>query len=141
MKPLYKKFLDLINCRYMADHPEYLAQGVSFSQFSFQCPRPLQENYVKKRLPRLPASVNDSPARLPASFNDSPACLPPPINDSPACFSAPVNDSSYRLPELSVNDNHAHFPAMAKEISDLEIIEEGALVFFPSICFFIKIFH
>ncbi|KMZ56756.1 methyl-CPG-binding domain protein 02 [Zostera marina] len=93
--------------KYMSDHPEYLTQGVSFSQFSFQCPRPLQENYVKKRLPRLPASVNDSPV-----------CLPAPINDSPARFPAPVDNSSYRLPELSVNDSHAHFP-------DPEIVEEA----------------
>lgn len=111
-KPFYKNFLDFTNCRYMSDHPEYLTQGVSFSQFSFQCPRPLQENYVKKRLPRLPASVNDSPV-----------CLPAPINDSPARFPAPVDNSSYRLPELSVNDSHAHFP-------DPEIVEEGALFFF-----------
>lgn len=36
------------------DHPEYMVHGVTLSQFSFQIPKPLQENYVKKR----PARVN-----------------------------------------------------------------------------------
>lgn len=33
----------------MLEHPEYARQGVTLSQFSFQAPRPLQENYVRKR--------------------------------------------------------------------------------------------
>ncbi|XP_059318520.1 methyl-CpG-binding domain-containing protein 2-like isoform X2 [Lycium ferocissimum] len=44
--------------KYLQEHPEYVAQGVSMSQFSFQIPRPLQENYVKKR-PYRPALAND----------------------------------------------------------------------------------
>ncbi|KAI3443458.1 hypothetical protein Pfo_000123 [Paulownia fortunei] len=35
--------------RYLYEHPEYMKEGVSLSQFSFQIPRPLQENYVRKR--------------------------------------------------------------------------------------------
>ncbi|KAK1367462.1 methyl-CpG-binding domain-containing protein 2 [Heracleum sosnowskyi] len=38
--------------RYLLEHPDE-AEGVALSQFSFQIPRPLQENYVKKRTPRL----------------------------------------------------------------------------------------
>lgn len=37
----------------MVEHPEYARQGVTLSQFSFQAPRPLQENYVRKRPVRL----------------------------------------------------------------------------------------
>ncbi|CAN4096785.1 unnamed protein product [Withania somnifera] len=44
--------------KYLQEHPEYVAQGVSMSQFSFQIPRPLQENYVKKR-PYRPALAHD----------------------------------------------------------------------------------
>nr|URX64913.1 methyl-CpG-binding domain protein [Camellia sinensis] len=35
--------------RYLLEHPEYMEAGVTMSQFSFQIPRPLQENYVRKR--------------------------------------------------------------------------------------------
>lgn len=34
--------------RYLLEHPEYM-EGVSMSQFSFQIPRPLQKNYVKRK--------------------------------------------------------------------------------------------
>ncbi|KAK9931560.1 hypothetical protein M0R45_018833 [Rubus argutus] len=34
---------------YLIEHPEYRMDGLSMSQFSFQIPRPLQENYVRKR--------------------------------------------------------------------------------------------
>ncbi|CAN1340334.1 Methyl-CpG-binding domain-containing protein 2 [Linum perenne] len=37
--------------KYLSDHPEY-GEGLSLSQFSFQTPKPLQENYVRKRPPR-----------------------------------------------------------------------------------------
>lgn len=37
--------------RYLLEHPEYMEAGVTTSQFSFQTPKPLQENYVRKRAP------------------------------------------------------------------------------------------
>ncbi|PSR85222.1 Methyl-CpG-binding domain-containing protein [Actinidia chinensis var. chinensis] len=42
--------------RYLLEHPEYMEEGVTMSQFSFQIPRPLQENYVRKRPARITAS-------------------------------------------------------------------------------------
>lgn len=39
--------------RYLLEHPEYVEEGVTMSQFSFQIPKPLQENYVRKRPPRV----------------------------------------------------------------------------------------
>ncbi|PSS01586.1 Methyl-CpG-binding domain-containing protein [Actinidia chinensis var. chinensis] len=42
--------------RYLLEHPEYIEEGVTMSQFSFQIPRPLQENYVRKRPARITAS-------------------------------------------------------------------------------------
>ncbi|KAG0447345.1 hypothetical protein HPP92_028379 [Vanilla planifolia] len=38
--------------RYLEEHPEYSRQGVKVSQFSFQIPRPLHGNYVRKRTGR-----------------------------------------------------------------------------------------
>ncbi|CAH8277091.1 unnamed protein product [Arabidopsis lyrata] len=34
---------------FLDNHPEYVRAGVNPSQFSFQLPKPLDENYVKKR--------------------------------------------------------------------------------------------
>ncbi|RCV31860.1 hypothetical protein SETIT_6G211800v2 [Setaria italica] len=35
--------------KYLAEHPEYVAQGVDLSHFSFKSPAPLQKDYVRKR--------------------------------------------------------------------------------------------
>ncbi|CAL5005282.1 unnamed protein product [Urochloa decumbens] len=35
--------------KYLGNHPEYVAQGVELSQFSFEMPAPLQKDYVRKR--------------------------------------------------------------------------------------------
>ncbi|KAK9931571.1 hypothetical protein M0R45_018843 [Rubus argutus] len=45
---------------YLIEHPEYMVDGLSMSQFSFQIPRPLQENYVRKRptAPHLTAATH-----------------------------------------------------------------------------------
>jgi len=40
----------------LSEHPEYARDGVTLSQFSFQIPKPLQENYVRKRPARLTSS-------------------------------------------------------------------------------------
>ncbi|KNA18395.1 hypothetical protein SOVF_071160 [Spinacia oleracea] len=40
--------------RYLMEHPEFIMEGVTMSQFSFQIPKPLQEDYVRKRPARLP---------------------------------------------------------------------------------------
>ncbi|EEF36136.1 DNA binding protein, putative [Ricinus communis] len=45
--------------RYLMANPEYVQNGVKLSQFSFQIPRPLQENYVRKRPARLTASCDN----------------------------------------------------------------------------------
>ncbi|KAG7610818.1 Zinc finger CW-type [Arabidopsis suecica] len=34
---------------FLDNHPEYVREGVNRSQFSFQIPKPLDDNYVKKR--------------------------------------------------------------------------------------------
>ncbi|CAK9154962.1 unnamed protein product [Ilex paraguariensis] len=57
--------------KYLDDHPDYIKEGVSMSQFSFQIPRPLQENYVRKRPARF-ATVHDaSRLGMPGSLEPS----------------------------------------------------------------------
>ncbi|KAL8222933.1 hypothetical protein R6Q57_020332 [Mikania cordata] len=47
--------------RYFESHPEHA--GIGLGRFSFQIPRPLQENYVKKRpaAPKTPETLEPSP--------------------------------------------------------------------------------
>jgi len=48
--PTARKLRSLVEVdRYLQENPEYGAQGVTLAQFSFQIPRPLRQNYVKKR--------------------------------------------------------------------------------------------
>ncbi|KDP45835.1 hypothetical protein JCGZ_17442 [Jatropha curcas] len=54
--------------KYLMEHPEYLQDGVTLSQFSFQIPKPLQENYVRKR-PRLASSCDDTRPLEPSEVN------------------------------------------------------------------------
>ncbi|XXG70969.1 hypothetical protein AAC387_Pa07g0325 [Persea americana] len=75
--------------KYLLEHPEFMRAGVTLSQFSFQVPKPLQDNYVRKRsyakamkqydgsaleMPRLqePAEVNPLAWAGPSQCTDSP---------------------------------------------------------------------
>ncbi|GER41755.1 methyl-CPG-binding domain protein 02 [Striga asiatica] len=57
--------------KYLNEHPKYMHEGVNLSQFSFQIPRPLQENYVRKHPTARPLPVNNS------SQHALPGYLPP----------------------------------------------------------------
>lgn len=59
-RPLFSFLVFCCACRYLLEHPEYIKQGVNLSQFSFQIPRPLQENYVRKRAPRMTNPLDGS---------------------------------------------------------------------------------
>ncbi|URE16674.1 CW-type Zinc Finger [Musa troglodytarum] len=57
--PSGKKLRSMVEIqRYLLEHPEHIQQGVNLSQFSFQIPRPLQENYVRKRHARSMSSCD-----------------------------------------------------------------------------------
>ncbi|CAL5360947.1 unnamed protein product [Camellia sinensis] len=67
--------------RYLLEHPEYMDAGVTMSQFSFQIPKPLQENYVRKRPARLTASSDGTNIGMPGLLEPSdvnPLALPSP---------------------------------------------------------------
>ncbi|KAK9053591.1 hypothetical protein SSX86_024665 [Deinandra increscens subsp. villosa] len=58
--------------RYLIEHPECVEQGVTLAQFSFQVPKPLQEDYVRKRSSRVAALPDGNCMRMPESFQPSP---------------------------------------------------------------------
>ncbi|KAJ0673860.1 putative transcription factor & chromatin remodeling CW-Zn family [Helianthus annuus] len=58
--------------KYLIKHPEYVEQGVTLAQFSFQVPKPLQENYVRKRSSSVAALPDGSFTRMPESFEPFP---------------------------------------------------------------------
>ncbi|XP_020220201.1 methyl-CpG-binding domain-containing protein 2 [Cajanus cajan] len=55
--------------KFLTDHPEYTRDGVTMKQFSFQIPKPLQENYVRKRTARLTSSYEVSGPIEPAQVS------------------------------------------------------------------------
>ncbi|XP_047308884.1 methyl-CpG-binding domain-containing protein 2-like isoform X2 [Impatiens glandulifera] len=58
--------------RFMLEHPEYVEAGVKLSQFSFQVPRPLNENYVRKRPARLSSACDDGAQLCESSHGSQP---------------------------------------------------------------------
>ncbi|XP_021277387.1 methyl-CpG-binding domain-containing protein 2 isoform X2 [Herrania umbratica] len=57
--------------KYLIEHPEYATEGVTLSRFSFQIPKPLQEDYVRKR---------SAPARLTGSHDNTRPLEPGEVN-------------------------------------------------------------
>ncbi|VFR00295.1 unnamed protein product [Cuscuta campestris] len=48
--------------KYLDEHPEYVTEDLKMHQFSFQIPKPLQEDYVRKRSHRaMPPKVDPAP--------------------------------------------------------------------------------
>ncbi|XP_065847108.1 methyl-CpG-binding domain-containing protein 2 [Euphorbia lathyris] len=73
--------------KYLTDHPEYQEDGVTISRFSFQIPKPLQENYVRKRQANQTTLPLEGEAPSPLSWASPDECttlqlgrsiLPPP---------------------------------------------------------------
>ncbi|XP_019174891.1 PREDICTED: methyl-CpG-binding domain-containing protein 2-like isoform X2 [Ipomoea nil] len=58
--PSGKRFRSMVEIqKYLEEHPE-VAEGVRMSQFSFQIPKPLQDDYVKKRSHRSTLPHDDT---------------------------------------------------------------------------------
>ncbi|KAH0461558.1 hypothetical protein IEQ34_009133 [Dendrobium chrysotoxum] len=80
--PSGKKLRSMVEIqRYLEEHQECAESGVNISQFSFQIPKPLQENYVKKRTARLLNASDGSGLGLPG--------LPEPVEAFPLSWAAP----------------------------------------------------
>ncbi|XP_042468974.1 uncharacterized protein LOC122051767 isoform X7 [Zingiber officinale] len=118
--PSGKKLRSMVEVqRFLVEHPEYARQGVTLSQFSFQAPRPLQENYVRKRPLRLMNSSDGSDlllqqlleveevnplscAATPASSNTVPEKpFPSPPSESEPSTAMPQSE------QMKLKDEHA----------------------------------
>ena len=53
--------------RFLQENPECVAQGVTLAQFSFQIPRPLRQDYVKKK-PKLINPSDEASTIMSKSF-------------------------------------------------------------------------
>ncbi|GAB2222921.1 hypothetical protein Droror1_Dr00017053 [Drosera rotundifolia] len=84
--------------KYLTEHPEYATQGVTMSRFSFQTPKPLRENYCRKR-PSAPS--DDSNKFLVSRSFESPAEV------RPLSWAVPDDSTVLRLggPGLSASSN------------------------------------
>ncbi|XP_050218615.1 methyl-CpG-binding domain-containing protein 2 [Mercurialis annua] len=97
--PSGKRFRSMVEIRkFLDDNPEYERDGVTLSQFSFRTPRPLQENYLRKR-PRPTASCDKTRPFEPCEANPIAWVAPDDFTDlqlgRPAAFSPPT---SFRPP-------------------------------------------
>lgn len=84
--------------KYLDQHPEYYEQGVTLARFSFQIPRPLQENYVRKRPRPVPSNeekvqeLGVKPISWAASEEDTDLQLGRPRHHASYEDSLPVSD-------------------------------------------------
>ncbi|KAF9617537.1 hypothetical protein IFM89_037349 [Coptis chinensis] len=96
MAPSGKRFRSMVEIqKYLLDHPEYLRDGVNMSQFSFQIPKPLQEDYVRKR-PRNEFSITRH--LEPSDVN--PLSWASPLNGSELQLGQPGMSATYEEPVL-----------------------------------------
>ncbi|XP_044471992.1 methyl-CpG-binding domain-containing protein 2-like [Mangifera indica] len=83
--PSGKKLRSMVEVqKYLIEHPEYTRDGVTLSQFSFQIPKPLQENYVRKR-----------PAKVTTTQDTTKSLEPNEVN--PLAWANPNNSTNLRL--------------------------------------------
>ncbi|KAI3914609.1 hypothetical protein MKW92_003133 [Papaver armeniacum] len=123
--------------KFLDDHPEYLSAGVTMSQFSFQIPKPLQENYVRKRpktvapapgfsmsRPLEPTEVNPLSWAGPVTgtelqlSNDGP--LPKAYYDGPVFQSAPPSAKKQRTKSLAKHTSGSNNNPMQPEFREEE---------------------
>ncbi|XP_058113507.1 methyl-CpG-binding domain-containing protein 2 isoform X2 [Magnolia sinica] len=92
--------------KYLLEHPEYVRAGVNISQFSFQIPKPLQENYVRKRPHTKAMQQYDGPAlEMPRPFEPSEA--------NPLSWAGPVQCS-----DMQIADRPRELPAPCLDAPD-----------------------
>ncbi|KAL6985021.1 methyl-CpG-binding domain-containing protein [Sarracenia purpurea var. burkii] len=75
--------------KYLLEHPEYMDAGVTMSQFSFQIPKPLQENYVRKRTARSTAPCDGINVGMPELLETS--------DVNPLAWAVPDRNTDLRL--------------------------------------------
>ncbi|ONM28682.1 Serine/arginine-rich splicing factor SR45a [Zea mays] len=94
--------------RFLQENPEYVAQGVTLAQFSFQIPIPLRQDYVKKK----PKLINASDE---ASTITSKSSEPDEVN--PIAWAVPTKHEGDASEEASLADE-----TLASEVIDASIV-------------------
>ncbi|VAI19166.1 unnamed protein product [Triticum turgidum subsp. durum] len=109
--PTSRKLRSLVEVdRYLQENPEYGAQGVTLAQFSFQIPRPLRQNYVKKRPKNVLFKTNLV------------KCRP-----SHVCVFLPVNPISWAAPlasEAKASEPASHADEKPVGSADVELVRK-----------------
>jgi len=102
--PTARKLRSLVEVdRYLSENPQYAAQGITLAQFSFQIPRPLRQNYVKKK-PKLPSDEATTKHLQPVEVNPI-AWAAPPAHEGQE--SEPANETKAESsPPGEANTNH-----------------------------------
>lgn len=101
LSPTGKRLRSMVEVeRYLNENPEYVAAGISLAKFSFQIPRPLQDNYVRKRPPPPRAAPTDGSGDhvLPRSLD--------PIEVIPISWARPEPDTNMELGRSSSSANY-----------------------------------
>ncbi|KAK9741678.1 hypothetical protein RND81_03G121600 [Saponaria officinalis] len=61
ISPTGKRLRSIVEVRkYLMEHPELTSQGATLSRFSFQIPKPLQKNYLRKKTTQSNASSGET---------------------------------------------------------------------------------
>ncbi|KAL5201065.1 hypothetical protein ABZP36_035419 [Zizania latifolia] len=103
--PSGRKLRSLVEIdKYLLENPDYVAQGVTLTQFSFQIPRPLRRDYVKKR-PKIMSPSDE------ASIVTTKSAQPEEV--SPIAWAAP---STHQEGEAGEQAYHADEPSGALEV-------------------------
>ncbi|XP_010263335.1 PREDICTED: methyl-CpG-binding domain-containing protein 2-like [Nelumbo nucifera] len=96
--------------RYLLEHPEYTDAGVTMSQFSFQIPKPLQENYVRKRPP--------GPPRVAPSYDGSGLGISSPLEPTdvnPLSWADPADSPELQLGGPGLSTPYVEVPIFDPE--------------------------
>ncbi|GAA0179430.1 chromatin/chromatin-binding, or -regulatory protein [Lithospermum erythrorhizon] len=106
--PSGKRFRSMVEVeKYLSENPRYVEEGVRLSQFSFQIPRPLQENYVRKR-PARPALLHDGNGSGASGFAE-------PSEVNPIAWVGPDEDTEFHDRKLSDANGGASLAELCSE--------------------------
>lgn len=87
--------------KFLDDHPQYKEAGIALSKFSFQIPKPLQDDYVRKR----PAPVR--PAPMPDVSDHGMPRPAVPMEVQPISWVSPDVGTNLKLNSPGPSNNHS----------------------------------
>ncbi|XP_051149009.1 methyl-CpG-binding domain-containing protein 2 [Andrographis paniculata] len=82
--------------RYLDENPGYKEEGISLSKFSFQIPRPLREDYVRKRQTPIPTRATSEQPEQDGNHHGTPESFDP-AQVKPISWMSPQVDTDLQL--------------------------------------------